>query len=988
MKLHLLITSEDAGSIDENSGLGQVIYTATADDSADVSEGLSFSLAAGSDSELSIDSATGEVTLATDPNFEAQSQYSFTVVATDGANNSADQQVTITVNNLDEVAPTITSADTAAAIDENTGAGQVVYTAIADDSADVSNGVTFSLSADSDSALSIDASSGEVSLDTDPDFETQSQYSFTVIASDGVNAEAQQTVTLDINNIDEVAPVITSDAGSNIDENSGAGQVIYTATSDDSSDISGGVTYSLVDGTSYGNDDSDGEPVDTGPLESEVSVPELSASTQHVYVSSSTKSEDGTQETIVISYNADDTTTTGLGLRIHFDSSQLSVANLEGVLSQDNIFANDNAQADTDNSDNDASTDMYIDMAWASLFGQWPGSAPTDLATLTFDIAEGASGSSAINFTASSNASGYTFAGQAHNIAISNGSEAQPDPEATLDYVGEAPEVQANTQQIFVSESQVATTLSDQGDLQGYAVISYTSDHVESTGLGLRIHFASDNLDIISITDALGTDIVFTNSEATQDTNDYDNNPSSDRFVDIGWASVYGNWPDGDLPSDLLTINFAANPNSVESPTLSFSAIDSPVGLNFVGHDYVIGTESDSDQDDNNGSELDSDISINSETGEVTLAVNPDYETESEYNFSVVATDAAGNVSDAQQVTVSVNNIDESAPTITSIDSVSIDENLGAGQVIYTATADDSADISTGVIFSLTEGSDAALSIDSATGEVTLADDPDFETQSQYNFTVIATDSANNSADQQVTITVNNLDEVAPTITSADTADTIDENSGAGQVVYTAVADDSSDVSNGVTFSLLADSDSVLSIDASTGEVTLSDNPDHETQSQYSFTVIASDGINADAQQTVTLDINNVDEVAPVITSDSGSSIDENSGAGQVIYTATADDSADISGGVTYRLVDGTSYGNDSDDEPVDTGPLESEVSIPEIVRVWIFCLKDLRIFFKSSLVSIANEVPLNFIIRTSYPISKNLNISISSIFSKGVLFF
>jgi hypothetical protein len=924
------ITSVDTGSIDENSGLGQVIYTATANDSADVSEGLSFSLAAGSDSELSIDSATGEVTLATDPNFEAQSQYSFTVVATDGANNSADQQVTITVNNLDEVAPTITSADTAAAIDENTGAGQVVYTATADDSSDVSNGVTFSLSDDSDSALSIDASTGEVSLTTDPDFETQSQYSFTVIASDGVNADSQQAVTLDINNIDEVAPVITSDAGSSIDENSGAGQVIYTATADDSADISGGVTYSLVDGTSYGNDDSDGEPVDSGPLESEVSIPELVAATQHVYVSSSTKSEDGTQETIVISYNADDTTTTGLGLRIHFDSSQLSLANLDGVLSQDNIFANSTAKSDTDNSDNDPTTDVYVDMAWASLFGQWPGSAPTELATLTFDIAEGATGSSAINFTASSNASGYTFGGQTHNVAISNGSEAQPDPEATLDYVGEAPEVQANTQQIFVSESQVATTLSDQGDLQGYAVISYTSDHVESTGLGLRIHFASDMLDIISITDALGADIVFTNSEATADTNDYDNNPSSDRFVDIGWASVYGNWPDGELPADLLTINFAANPNSVESPTLSFSAIDTPVGIDFVGHDFVIGTES---GNDNDGSELHSDLSINSETGEVTLAVNPDYETESEYNFSVVATDAAGNVSDAQEVTVSVNNLDETAPTITSGDSVSIDENSGAGQVIYTATADDSTDVSEGLSFSLAAGSDSELSIDSATGEVTLATDPNFEAQSLYSFTVVATDGANNSADQQVTITVNNLDEVAPTITSADTATAIDENTGAGQVVYTAIADDSSDVSNGVTFSLSDESDSALSIDASTGEVSLTTDPDFETQSQYSFTVIASDGVNADAQQMVTLDINNIDEVAPVITSDAGSSIDENSGAGQVIYTATADDSADISGGVTYSLVDGTSYGNDdSDGEPVDSGPLESEVSIPELV--------------------------------------------------------
>jgi hypothetical protein len=51
----------------------------------------------------------------------------------------------------------ITSGDTAVAIDENSGSGQVIYTATADDSADVSDGVTFSLSADSDAALSIDA---------------------------------------------------------------------------------------------------------------------------------------------------------------------------------------------------------------------------------------------------------------------------------------------------------------------------------------------------------------------------------------------------------------------------------------------------------------------------------------------------------------------------------------------------------------------------------------------------------------------------------------------------------------------------------------------------------------------------------------------------------------------------------------------------------------------------------------------------------------
>ncbi|MDC6673918.1 hypothetical protein N4Q63_28395, partial [Leclercia adecarboxylata] len=66
---------------------------------------------------------------------------SFTVVATDAAGNHSSQAVTLGINNLDEVAPTITSGTTATAINENSGAGQVIYTATATDTADVSGGV-------------------------------------------------------------------------------------------------------------------------------------------------------------------------------------------------------------------------------------------------------------------------------------------------------------------------------------------------------------------------------------------------------------------------------------------------------------------------------------------------------------------------------------------------------------------------------------------------------------------------------------------------------------------------------------------------------------------------------------------------------------------------------------------------------------------------------------------------------------------------------
>ncbi|MDC6625801.1 cadherin repeat domain-containing protein, partial [Leclercia adecarboxylata] len=118
------------------------------------------------------------------------------------------------------------------------------------------------------------------------------------------------------------------------------------------------------------------------------------------------------------------------------------------------------------------------------------------------------------------------------------------------------------------------------------------------------------------------------------------------------------------------------------------------------------------------------------------------------------------------------------------------------------------------------------LTINPVTGAVTLTGNPDFENKASYSFTVVATDAAGNHSSQAVTLAVNNLDEVAPVITSGITATAIDENSGAGQVIYTATATDSADISGGVTFSLKAGSDAGLTINPVTGAVTLTGNPD------------------------------------------------------------------------------------------------------------------------------------------------------------------
>ena len=575
------------------------------------------------ESPLSIDSVTGEVTLSENPDYDVRDAYSFSVTATDAAGNaSAPQAITVAVNEVDDIPPVITSGD-ANAIEENSGVNQVIYTATANDS-----DVSYSLSEDSDSALTIDSVSGEVTLAANPDHETQSQYSFSVIAMDSAgNTSDAQAVTLDINNLDEVAPVITSgDSATAVDENSVAGQVVYTVIADDSADVSDGVSYSLVDDTDYSNTNTNSQ--------------QLSDDLQMVSVSGSPVAFGGEQVEISVAYNADDNQLPGLGLRIHFDSTKLSVAQVKDVLDQDLIFVDADTQSDADDYDADSSTDSFVTLAWASMNGNWPNEElPSDLLTVVFDVASDTSGDASIGFSSISTAVGYELSATSYDLEI------------------------------------------------------------------------------------------------------------------------------------------------VNSP-----------------------------------------LSIDSATGEVTLAESPDFEAQDSYNFTVVATDAAGNISNSQSVSLDVNNLDEQAPSITSdAATIAIDENSGAGQVVYTATADDSLDISNGVTFSLVESyghmnnvsSDSALSINAETGEVTLADNPDYEAQDSYFFAVVATDAAGNTGNMQsMMIEVNNLDEVAPAITSAATATAVDENSGAGQVVYTATAEDSADTSDGFTFSLADGSDAALTIDS------------------------------------------------------------------------------------------------------------------------------------------------------------------------------
>ena len=202
-------SSATATQIPENSGASQAIYTAVSSDGSGVG-GLVYTLKnTGDASLLSINSSSGVVTLTANPNYETKSSYSFTVVSTDLAGNAAEKAVTLAIGNLDEVPPTITSAATATAKAENSGAGQAIYTVTSTDTGDISAGVTYSLANSGDSSLlSINSSTGVVTLTANPNYENKSSYSFTVVATDAATNATNKAVTLAITDVNEAPTTV------------------------------------------------------------------------------------------------------------------------------------------------------------------------------------------------------------------------------------------------------------------------------------------------------------------------------------------------------------------------------------------------------------------------------------------------------------------------------------------------------------------------------------------------------------------------------------------------------------------------------------------------------------------------------------------------------------------------------------------------------------------------------------------------------------
>ena len=100
--------------------------------------------------------------------------------------------------------------------------------------------------------------------------------------------------------------------------------------------------------------------------------------------------------------------TTGLGVKLYYDSSKLTLQGISNVFAKDKIAQSDGD--DTSDGDGNAATDKKVNVAWAGLSGNWPGAASgdTSLFSVSFTVAAGFNAATSIGFTGDASA-GNTF---------------------------------------------------------------------------------------------------------------------------------------------------------------------------------------------------------------------------------------------------------------------------------------------------------------------------------------------------------------------------------------------------------------------------------------------------------------------------------------------------------------------------------------------------------------------------------------------------
>lgn len=306
---------------------------------------------------------------------------------------------------------------------------------------------------------------------------------------------------------------------------------------------------------------------------------------------------------------------------------------------------------------------------------------------------------------------------------------------------------------------------------------------------------------------------------------------------------------------------------------------------------------------------------INPTTGAISLAAGQTLDRETDpasYALTITVTDnGVPPLSDTLEITINVNDLDDNAttaPVDSDAQANAVNENSPTGTYTGLTASSTDADATSGTItYAITGGTGLGLFSVDASGAVRVAGALDREAAASYTVEVTATPTIGaQSTASPFTITINDVDEFnvgAVTDTDGPTGGTAAEDAPMGTLVgITASAADLDATNNTITYSLSDDAGGRFAIDAMSGVVTTGATPlDYESATSHDIVVRATSSDGSISEQSFTIDVTDVNDVAPVLFFNSVD-VDENT---QVVATPLSAFDLDTTGEATIFTIGG-----------------------------------------------------------------------------------
>ena len=844
-----------------------------------------YSLSGGADqSKFSINEESGALSFKVAPDFEAldsaanSNVYVVEVSASDTVHTAVTQTITVTVTDVDDTDLVFSSDDAVEVVEDTTGA---VLTVVAAD-ADTTGAVTYTLGdSDDDEKFSIGETSGELSFEVAPDFETpldadqDNIYVITVTATLGEASESQ-VIRVTVTGIDDSDPLFSSPNAVDVVE----GTTAVTTVLATDADTAGAVSYTLGDSL---DDKKFDISLASGVLTFK-NAPDFeargSAASSNVYVI---------------------TVTATLGQ----DPASLVTASQEITVTV----------TDIDDTSPVLSDDAAVDVEEGQTAVATVEADDVDSDTVTYSVSGGAD---RLKFSIDATSGELTFIEEPDFEAL--GSDASSNI-----YVVE---VSASDGDNLAATQVITVTVTDVNDnppvLEATAAVSVpegttrvttvTATDVDTVVTAIYSVSGGADDEKFSI-DATSGELTFIEEPNFEDPTRTGDN------ANVYVVEVSASDGDKTVATQVITVT-VTDVNDIRPVLPADAAVSVAEGTTAVTTVTAIDADTVGTVAYTLGGADGSKFTRDATSGALTFIEAPDFETPAgtgdpdNANVYVVQVTASDGTDPAatQVITVTVTNVNDNPPKFTSPASFTIEEGKSAAATVV-ATDDDTADT---VAYSLSGGTDlASFSIDAASGALTFEFTPDFElprdlgtTDNVYEVTVTAT-AGGQSVEQSITVTIRDRNDNTPQFSSSN-AFSVAENL---LTVGTVVAADA-DTSDTVTYTLgtgpSAGADvAKFDISLATGVLTFKNAPDFEMpgsaagSNDYVVQVIVSDGPNR-AGQLITVTVTDANDIRPVLPATASVEVPEGTTA---VATVVATD-ADTATSVMYTLggADGSKF--------------------------------------------------------------------------------